>query len=377
MANKIENMVGQDLTSTLNGLHDMVVGGGLSSVTAAAIGLAAFCVCISLIKITNDYINGSSFKTWQLYKPIVMFILVAGFPKLVYYPVKSVCGAYNSSLSRAVSNAQGDYITRFQEEQKRAAKALEMLDDDTIGSAGSGNGEAKADRKWYDLAGKAEDGLTSLLVGAVNGIKRSICILLDLPVDKTSWWGIATFLFFIVFLFFGQVMIITAHLNMILLAIIGPFVFAIGILPWFPKGPAIWIEKFIQFSFWHPLVYICNFVIVKLMAVMSVSSAGYGGVIVSFICMVVGFSLIKQVPVLAGWIIEGTSGEFLGNGAASQAGSMVVAPIKRPVGKVTNWAENKVGEGIQKGVSAAGREIKTGAQKVGGAIKSRFGAKNP
>lgn len=296
--------VGNGMTATLNEFrHTVLFGSGkLGAVTSVGISLAAFCVCIAMVGITRDYLSKSQFDWWQFIKPITIFLLVCNFGILVVRPLDAVCGVYNGRLSSAVGGSMGEFQRVFQEASETIARETDRMFEDKVEEV------AMSDKSWIQK--KVETVTLSVrkwVSKQMNGVKLSAasCVL-----------GLV----FIIFKIMCAVMVIMASLYLTVMALIGPFTFALSILPPYGNGIKLWIERYIQYSLWIPLTHICCYLCTSLARIdlgvsfgtgnlSGVSNVGY--CFTSILLLILSFKMVRQIPGVASYIIESGSHESL------------------------------------------------------------------
>jgi hypothetical protein len=137
--------------------------------------------------------------------------------------------------------------------------------------------------------------------------------------------GSAAILSGVMFFFLNMslsVMVIIANLYLVIMALIGPFTFALSILTTYRGGIKLWVERYIQYTFWQPLLYTFMYIGTKIM-LLGNQSASWGGFWAwCFMCIAI-FTVIKQVPAIASFIIESAGTEALANQLSGLGGQLL------------------------------------------------------
>ena len=304
MLNSLTIILAASMESILNAVEKGVLTDKLGSVTSIAISLAAGCTAISLIGIGSKFMKGVQFDWWQFVRPILIFFLVCNFSTLVLGPIRGIAGVYNTRLAAAVGTSTESFKAVFREKAE-AMCHQEFGRDEDIDSY-----EVKDDDNWFVRTAKK--------IG--NKITRSF-----FGINEAMNLGAATIISGILFFFMNlsvSVMIIIARLYLIVMALIGPFTFAISILTAYPGGIKLWVERYIQYTLWHPLLYMVMYIGTEIM-VQGNQTATWGGFWAWCFMIVAIFTAIKQVPAFASFIIESAGTEALANQMSGIGGQVL------------------------------------------------------
>ena len=128
-------------------------------------------------------------------------------------------------------------------------------------------------------------------------------------------------MFFLLNLFLS-IMVIIANMYLVVMALIGPFTFAIAILTTYPGGIRLWVERYIQYTLWQPLLYTIMYIGTRIL-ILGNGSVTLGGFWTwCFMCVAI-FTMIRQVPAIASFVIESAGTEALANQMSSLGGQML------------------------------------------------------
>ena len=292
------------MESMLNAVEKGVLTDKLGAVSSVAVSLAAACTAITLIGIGSKYLKGLQFDWWQFVRPLLIFLLVCNFSTLVLGPIRGIAGVYNTRLAAAVGSSTESFKAVFREKAE-AMCHQEFGRDDDVESY-----EVKEDDNWFVRTAKK--------IG--NKITRSF-----FNINESMNLGAATVISGILFFFMNlsvSVMIIIARLYLIVMALIGPFTFAISILTAYPGGIKLWVERYIQYTLWQPLLYMVMYIGTEIM-VQGNQTATWGGFWAWCFMIVAIFTAIKQVPAFASFIIESAGTEALANQMSGIGGQVL------------------------------------------------------
>lgn len=296
--------VGGGMTATLSEFRSTVLysSGKLGAVTSVGISLAAFCVCVSMISIIRDYLGKSEFHWWHFLRPLIIFLLVCNFGTLVVRPLDAICGVYNGRLSSAVGGSMDEFQRTFREVSESVAREADRMFQDRTEEI------AMSDKSWFqkkvETVALSVRKWVSKQTGAVTVTLATVVL------------GLV----FIIFKIMCAVMVIMASLYLVIMALVGPFTFALSILPAYRNGIKLWVERYIQYSLWIPLTHICCYLCTALARIdigvtlgdgtlNGVNNIGY--CFTSLLLLVLSFKMIRQVPGVASYIIESGSHETL------------------------------------------------------------------
>ena len=121
------------------------------------------------------------------------------------------------------------------------------------------------------------------------------------------------------------ILLAVSSIYLIILGLIGPFVFALSLMPGFQNNISVWIARYIQISFWCPMAALIDFVNFKL------KDASQLGFPLHLIVMdLVTLICLLAVPQMASWIISGSGASDVNRGIATtaQKGAMFLGKFK-------------------------------------------------
>ena len=265
------------MESLLRELERSVLETKLDALTGVAVSLAAACCAISLIGIGSKYLKGMQFDWWQFVRPILIFLLVCNFSTFVLGPVRGIAGVYNVRMAEAV----GASTEELKEDDGSVVRFLKKV----------GN---KMTKSFFKINEKMNLGSAVILSGVMF-------FFLNMSLS---------------------VMVIIANIYLIIMALIGPFTFALSILTTYSSGIKLWVERYIQYTFWQPLLYTFMYIGTQIM-ILGNQNASWGGFWAwCFMCIAI-FTVIKQVPGIASFIIESAGTEALANQLSGLGGQLL------------------------------------------------------
>ena len=292
------------MESLLRDLERGVLETKLSALTGVATSVAAACCAISLIGIGSQYLKGMQFDWWNFIRPILVFILVCNFSTLVLGPIRGIAGVYNVRMAEAVGASTEEFKALFREQ-------AEQMCHQEFGDGG--NSET--------FEAKEDDGSAIRFLKSVgNKLTKSF-----FKINEKMNLGAATILSGVMFFFLNMsvsVMVIIANLYLIIMALIGPLTFALAILTTYPGGIKLWVERYLQYTFWQPLLYTVMYIGTQIMILGNQNTSWGGFWAWCFMCIAI-FTVIKQIPGIATLIIESMGTEALANQLSGLGGQLL------------------------------------------------------
>ena len=292
------------MESLLRCVEQNVLGAKMGAVTNVAVSLAAACTAINMIGIGSKYLKGMQFDWWQFIRPLFIFFLVCNFSTLVLGPIRGIAGVYNTRLAESVGTSTESFKTMFRERAEQMCHEQFGRDDDIA------TWEVEQDDNWFVRTCKQ--------IG--NKVTKSF-----FDINEKMNLGAATVVSGILFFFMNMsvsVMIIIASIYLTVMALIGPFTFALSILSAYPGGIKLWVERYIQYTLWQPLLYIVMYLGTEIM-VQGNQSTTWGGFWTWCFMVVAIFTAIKQVPAFASFVIESAGTEALANQMSGLGGQIL------------------------------------------------------
>lgn len=290
------------MESLLRDIERGVLEAKLGALTGVAVSLAAACCAISLIGVGSKFLKGTEFNWWSFVRPLLIFLLVSNFSTLVLGPIRGLAGVYNVRMAEAVGASTEEFKALFREQAEEMCHREFGQDGDTF--------------EETDDDGSA----VRFLKGVGNKLTKSF-----FHINEKMNLGAATILSGVMFFFLNMsvsVMIIIANIYLVIMALIGPFTFALSILTTYTGGIKLWVERYIQYTFWQPLLYTMMYIGTQIM-ILGNQTVSWGGFWAwCFMCIAI-FTAIKQVPAIASFIIESAGTEALANQMSGLGGQLL------------------------------------------------------
>lgn len=292
------------MESILSAIEKDVLTAKLGAVTGVAISLAAACTAITMIGIGAKYLKGLQFDWWQFVRPLLIFTLVCNFSTLVLGPIRGIAGVYNTRLAAAVGTSTESFKAVFREKAEAMCHREFGQDEDTD------TFEAAPDDSWAVRNAKR---IGNRITKSFYGINEKMNL------------GAAAVISGILFFFMNMlvsIMVIIANIYLVVMALIGPFTFAVAILTAYPGGIKLWVERYLQYTFWQPLLYTIMYLGTEIM-VQGNQAVSWGGFWAWCFMIAAIFTAIRQVPAFASFIIESAGTEALANQMSGIGGQLL------------------------------------------------------
>lgn len=342
-----------DILTQLENIRRYVVYDRISSFINIATALAAILCAFSLLKVSNDYLEGRGVTMYQVLRPLLIFVVCADFTLFVANPLHAVVTVFTKQMRESVNVTEKQYIDALSEHLLQAVKTCPQFIVDSAldesAKVAENNDKVQAylddvvqshtsEGSWLRKASELVEGIIMSVVSMSTGVRELYSSyrggakgVLKLAVYLTLVELLQPILFFLAKFFYlaNQVM---CYFYLMVYMLIGPFVFAIGILEPFKNGIVMWIARYVQTCFWIPVGQLVMWINYKILVMMGDAMSGFSGGadFVNVAILIVSIFNILSIPSLANTIIEssGTGGaEDRVGGALKTAGSMFLRSL--------------------------------------------------
>ena len=320
-----------------------VFTGDHSSVYMLACGVGCITALISLIWWYNKMLNDpfGRLDVSAVIKSCAVLLLTCNFYSLVLMPTDYMVGLLTKGITSMVDKDQSGLTGKV-------ANLFQSVEDATQENTLQGQFEA-------EMAGMVMD--TDDGEGTSYGSSAVMESLAETQVERTessSFWDrirdalkeaasqymqirvktsanvlswVATMIVHIV----RYVLMLVSSVYLIILGLIGPFVFALALLPGFMGNIGTWFARYIQISFWVPMSAIVDFVnfktkeiVVNMYCNADLSQQIWFPVIQLTLLDVVTLICLLAVPSMCAWVVS-SSGASEANGAIMRAAMKAIA----------------------------------------------------
>ena len=292
-----------DVISTLESIRVDVVGSKLAVMSSVASLLAAILCAFSLIKISHDYIEGQGITLGVILRPIIITFLVCQFNLFVASPISGLCNMFTRSITASMSDQKAQFVDLMGKMVRaRASSPSSEIAENTY--------ELEAEQE--QATEQPQTQLDKLLIGLKKWGGNIVSAIFRTNLSASE---IATVFVVDILSAFGVVLIsafsfglkIYAYVILILLTLLGPFAFALAILPPFSNAIASWIGRFINVSLWIPICQIICWLFYYILdalgnVMITTHDMGISWTLVTI--SVVFLLCIMGVPKIANFVIE-------------------------------------------------------------------------
>ena len=294
-----------DVISTLESIRADIIGSKLAVMSSLASLLAALLCAFVLIKLSHDYIEGQGVTLGMLLRPLIIVFVVCQFNTFVAGPLHGICNVFTGSITENMKDQERqftDLMGRMVRKHQSSA-AADVVADITEGQQemATAGGDAGQVSKVDQLLMKLKMWGGSL-VSAIFRVDMSPSEIL------TAFFGdilAAVGLLLIKAFSFG--LKVYSYVILIILTLLGPFAFALSILPPFQSALGSWIGRFINVSLWIPICQIVSFIfyyILNALGEQMVVGHEMGVCWTLIVLSAVAVVCITGVPKIANMVIE-------------------------------------------------------------------------
>lgn len=163
----------------------------------------------------------------------------------------------------------------------------------------------------------AKDVVSGIFAFPVVSIGSALSLIISLLVKIVQW-----------------VLMAVSSIYLIILGLVGPFVFALSLMPGFERGIHNWIARYIQISFWTPMAALVDFVNYKLTG--ALVTALFNAPLVAknaytlhlILLEIVVLVCLIGVPSMASWVISSAGASDLNRSIAGAAQKAAMIALK-------------------------------------------------
>ena len=281
--------------TTMETVRDTVLSGKIGALATIAGILAAILAAASLLKLSEDYIQGQPLDLWDICRPIVLLTMVCLFNDLVLGPVDSMVNVFTRDISEAVDISTKEYVTQWGE---NIGKMHLYSNANMINDAAKELQEAAENSSWFGRF------FASIWIA----LKKMVMFRFNLiSLGFGALVGGILFLIVKILLFVQQILCYT---YLMVNSLLGPFVMALAILPGFETGLKNWIARYIQIAMWIPIGYFILYINLQVgNAFCTLAASGEVGLAMDWFMIalqIVSLISVASVPKMAAWVIEST-----------------------------------------------------------------------
>ena len=310
--------------------------GDHSAIYSMACAVACIAASFSLITWYNKMLNDpyGRLDMRAVIRTLIVLFLTCNFYSFVLVPFDGVTHLVTKAVSASVDNdpsglwgkvnevyssieernKKESLTGQFEEEMQRNTSntTVEALSYETSAVA-----ESLAEAAIQE--GKRPGFFKRIWAGVKGFVSGKIGTVLDMA------GNIISALLSIIVKLVQYVLLAVSSIYLIILGLIGPFVFALSLMPGFQKGIHNWVARYIQISFWWPMTSLIDFVNFKLKDAMlaafwTASNTAQLAFPLHLIVMdVVTLICLLGIPSMASWVISSAGASDLNHNLVSSA----------------------------------------------------------
>lgn len=310
--------------------------GDHSAIYSLACAVACLIAMISLLWWYNKMLNDpfGRLDVRAIVRSGIILFLTCNFYSFVLVPFDSITHWVTKAITASVDSDPSGIVGKVNE-------ALADTERRTAENTLTGELEQEMSRSTSStsdsgLSGETSNVLESVAEAAVekgsktpwyeklwNSVKMAVSMKIGEVVENAAT-AISWVLSFLVKLVQWGLMGVSS-IYLIILGMIGPFVFAFALMPGFVNNIATWIARYIQISFWVPMAAMVDFVNYKLKDAMIAEywRAGFGDQLafpVHLILMdVILLMTLMAIPTLSNWVITSSGASEVSGALAKNA----------------------------------------------------------
>lgn len=315
---------GSPVIETLEAMRRSLVNGKLSAFGSLAGVVAGLLCAVVLLKLAHDYLEGQGITLWQVLRPLVILVLCCNFNTFVAGPLHSMCNLVTRGISNQCSVSWKQYKTAMGNHLKvqlssSAIKSQMEIDKgwnetkQNFASVGQPTESGEKKSFWTKIGDACEAGLKTLLSWGNHG---GAVLLNDLDFRISGVLAMAVeclLLFFMKVVLLGQQ--ISCYITLTILTLLGPFAFALAIVPGFSHNISSWIARYVQIALWIPIGQLVMYLNLQILGRITVMAQSYeiGSKYILIVALIVCIMQAAAVPQIATYIVESSGDSGAGS----------------------------------------------------------------
>ena len=257
--------------------------GEMGGLYMLARGIACICACVSLIWWYNKYMNDpfAQLDIRSIIKALAILALTWNFYTMVLMPFDHLTTAVTRGITAFVDcDRQGLGTSSY----------MESIAEETV-SKGEEMGF------WENLW---------------ESIKMGATMIFSVPISNST--SILSWVITLLAKIVQYILMAVSSVFLIILGLVGPFSFALALMPGFTGNIRTWLARYIQISFWIPLASMVDFVNFKMRDMMisffctSTDVWKFAAPTHLIILDIVTIICLLAVPSMSSWVISGSGG---------------------------------------------------------------------
>lgn len=321
------------LYDIMDDLQRKTILGGSSEYYHLACALGALLCAVYLVQISAKILSGSGggWTPWDLLKPIVILVAIENF-SVVTGVIDGTIGVVCRGIAGYTEDSfRWQVIDDFVDSIDTWNAGTDILSEEQLQE----QAESKADESGF--LGISLPGITDILEKIRDFLFDSVKTFFG--VGASFGYSLIAKCIATIAEWIGYVVFIFSKIYLLVLTFIGPFSFAISIIPTFQRGVGQWVARYIQISFWYPILQVINLVYTQLVSHIPDLIAGaedldsllametLSSLLLIFISVAV-ILMYFSVPKVASWLIQSTGANHV-HSNVSRAGTVAMSAVTK------------------------------------------------
>ena len=300
--------------------------GEMGGLYMLARGIACICACVSLIWWYNKYMNDpfAQLDIRSIIKALAILALTWNFYTLVLMPFDHLTTAVTRGITAFVDCDRQGLDERYAElmrsiEEDRKTTTLQgefeqmmqnEVADTTVTSGMSFGTSSYMESIAEETVSKGED--MGFWENLWESIKMGATMIFSVPISNST--SILSWVITLLAKIVQYILMAVSSVFLIILGLVGPFSFALALMPGFTGNIRTWLARYIQISFWIPLASMVDFVNFKMRDMMisffwtSTDVWKFAAPTHLIILDIVTIICLLAVPSMSSWVISGSGG---------------------------------------------------------------------
>ncbi len=260
----------------IDGIKMEIFAGDHSGIYMLACAVACIAASFGLITWYNKMLNDpyGRLDMRSIIRTVIVLFLTCNFYSFVLIPFDYMTGLVAKGISASVSEKRYEYndrVARVYADVEEADKTETLKgefsslvsDESTSTSLDSGlSGESNAISESEAEESASSGQNKSFWQRAWDTIKMAATIQFKVPMENIA--NILSWLISLIIMIIRWILMSVSSVYLIILGLIGPFTFALSLIPGFKNNVSQWIARYIQISFWIPMCSLIDFVNFKM-----------------------------------------------------------------------------------------------------------------
>ena len=319
-----------------------------SAIYNIACAIACIAASFSLITWYNKMLNDpyGRLDMRSIIRAAIVLFLTCNFYSFVLLPFDHMTYLVTKSLTASVDEKRKEaysfkeiirQVEQSRSEESVLSQFMKEMESETGGAQADGSSltfdtsavmESEAEVRIND---KPKKGLGAKIW---QGIKDGFSAIVSIPVMSVG--SIISLAVSLLTKIVQWLLTAVSSIFLIVLGLIGPIVFALSLIPGFSNNISVWLARYIQISFWSPLVALVDYVNYKITGALVVTMFNnpslMSGMYNIHLILLQAITLIclLAIPQMASWVITsaGASDVTRGMATTAQKGAMLLGKFK-------------------------------------------------